>query len=99
MAAKKLRDHGAGKVERRSSDVGVNVDSAREHHHPLGVDRATALALRNDFAVTDANVFDDAVDAVGRVEDLAVGDAKHGSILISRDGQTPLVQSDGPMSG
>ena len=73
-----LRRHRAGEVERPAGDVRVNVDAAGEDDHPRGVDGAAALDVGDDAAVVDAEVLDDAVDAVGGVVDFSAGDSKHG---------------------
>ena len=83
VAAVVLRDHGAGEVEGGPGDVGVDIHPAGEDDHARGVDGAAALDVGDDAAVADADVLDDAVDAVGGVVDFAAGDAKHGVSVLS----------------
>jgi len=64
--------HRAGEIDRAAGDVGVNVDAAGEDDQAGSVDRAAGGDGAGEAAgVVDANVFDLAVDAVGRVIDFS----------------------------
>ena len=79
-----FRRQPAGEVERGAGDVRVDVDAAGKDDHPGRVDRAPAFDVGDDAAVGDADVLDDAVDAVRRIVDLAAGNPKHGCRSVSR---------------
>ena len=67
-----LGDEAAGEVERAAGHVRVHVHAAREDHHAGRVDGAAGAPVRvgHDTAVVvDADVLDDAFDAVGRIVD------------------------------
>ena len=72
----------AGEVERAAGDVRVDIDAAGKDDHAGRVDRAAAVdRRRRSCRIVDAEVLDDAVDAVGGVVDFSAGDSKHVSRL------------------
>ena len=78
-AAMVFRRHRAGEVDRAAGDVRVNIDAAGKDDHPRRIDRPAAVDRRDESArIVDAEVFDLAVDAVGRVVDFSARDSKHG---------------------
>ena len=59
----------------------MNVHATWKHNHAGRVDRPVAIGLfrlLDDTAIRDANVFDDAIDAVGRVVDRPARDTERG---------------------
>src|SRR5437667_7650841 len=64
-----LRDEPAGEVEGPAGNVGVDVDPAGKNDHAARIDCRTAVGSSDDAAISDADVFDDAVDPVGRIVD------------------------------
>ena len=75
-----LGNEPAREVEGAAGDVRVDVDTAGEHDHAARIDGAIVLRtlrVSDDTAIGDADVFDDAVDAVGRVVDCPAADSKH----------------------
>ena len=69
----------AREVERATGNVRVDVHAAGHHDHARRVDHAGArreIGVGDDAAIGDAQIFDDAVDAVRRIVDRATGDAK-----------------------
>ena len=67
------------KLRARAGDVGVDVDAAGKDDHAGRVDRAAAASTSATMRPSrDADVLDDAVDAVGRIVDLPAGDPQHG---------------------
>jgi hypothetical protein len=74
-------DEPAGEVERAAGDVRVHVHAAREDDHSGGVNGAIAGAVGvGDHAavVGDTDILHDAIDAVGRIVDLAARYPHHG---------------------
>ena len=72
-----LRRQPPREVQRRTGDMAVDVDPAREDQQAACIDRAAAFDLGNDPALGDADVLDDAIEPVGRIMDLPAGDAQH----------------------
>src|SRR5262249_19031256 len=72
MAAVIFGDQGAGEVERRAGDGGVDVDPAGKHNQAGRVDGPPALDGLDDASTANADVANDAIDAVGGVVDSAV---------------------------
>ena len=79
-----LRHEAAREVESSAGDVRVNIDAAGEDDHPGRVDRSTGAGIgasaAHDASAVDANVLDDAVDAVGRIVDFSTSDPQHGGV-------------------
>src|SRR5262249_200279 len=71
-------DQGAGEVERRPGEGGVDGDAAGKDHQAAGVDGAAAVDVGDNLTIADADVLDAAVDVVGGVVDFPAADAKHG---------------------
>src|SRR5262249_8228114 len=75
-----LGNEAAGEVEGAAGDVGVDVDAARKHHHPGRVDgahRGSIVSRGNPAIVTNPDVLDDTVDAVGRIVHASAGNLHH----------------------
>ena len=73
-----LGDQPAREVERAAGHVRVHVHAAGKNHHAGRVDGARLpSASGDDAAVGDADVLDDAVDAVGRIVDSSARYPEH----------------------
>src|SRR5262249_46023536 len=65
-----LGGESARKIQCCTGDVSVNVDSAGEDNQAARIDRTTIVAVRDNAAIGNADVLDDAIDPVSRIVDL-----------------------------
>jgi hypothetical protein len=83
-----LGNQPAREVERAAGHVRVHVDSAWKNNHAARVEDALAFdvpGIRDNPAAVDADVLDDAVDAVARIVDRTAGNPEHRNYGISCD--------------